>query len=144
MKAMENYNFSYVIPIRYSDLDPQWHVNNARFLSFIEQARYAYLIELGLWDGVDFFNLGLIVADIHMAYLAPIALGQTVRVYIRADRLGNKSLTFAYEIRDEETGLLHARAETVMVAYDYHTHQSIPLPQAWRERINAHEAGQGA
>ena len=137
---MTQFNFSYPIPIRYSDLDPQWHVNNARFLSFIEQARYAYLIELDLWDGVDFFNLGLIVADIHMAYLAPIELGQTVRIYIRADRLGNKSLTFAYEIRDEATGLLHARAETVMVAYDYHTHQSITLPQSWRERITAYEA----
>lgn len=127
------------ITVRYGDLDPQWHVNNARFNTYIEQARYDYLAALGLWDGEDFFKCGVIVADVHIAYLAPIALGQKVRVDIRVARLGNKSFTFEYQIVDDETGQVFGRAETVMVAYDYYAKTSIPIPDDWREKITKFE-----
>ena len=67
---MSVFRFHIPIDIRYGDLDPQWHVNNARYLTFLEQGRMEYLRALNLWDGEDFFKLGLIVADIHIAYLA--------------------------------------------------------------------------
>ncbi len=76
---MADYKFYYPIQIRYSDLDPQWHVNNARFLSFIESARLAYIQHLNLWDGKSFRDLGLIVADAHLVYLKPIELGQNIQ-----------------------------------------------------------------
>ena len=60
---MSTFHFIYPIQIRYGDLDPQWHVNNARFVTYLEQSRFAYLVELGLFDGKGFFDLGLIVAD---------------------------------------------------------------------------------
>lgn len=136
---MTPFKFSIPIQVRYGDLDPQWHVNNARFNTFIEQARYEYLQHLQLWDGQDFFKCGVIVADVHMAYLAPIELGQKVRVDIRTSRLGNKSLTFEYQIVDNESGQVFGRAETVMVAYDYYAKQSIPVPDDWRAKIKAFE-----
>lgn len=123
------------IPIRYGDLDAQGHVNNARFLTFVENARIFYLKDLGLWDGEDFLNLGLIVADAHIAYRAPILFGQTVKVESRVTHMGNKSLRFAYRLEEAQTGQLFADAETVMVAYDYHTLQSIPIPDDWRAII---------
>ena len=101
--SMKTFNYSIPIDIRYGDLDPQWHVNNSRFLTFLEHARLSYLIHLGLFDGENFFDFNLIVADIHIAYLAPIQLTQKVAVYMRCERIGNKSLTFVYEIRDEDT-----------------------------------------
>ena len=36
---MDDFKFHHPIEVRYSDLDPQGHVNNARFLTFFEQAR---------------------------------------------------------------------------------------------------------
>jgi acyl-CoA thioester hydrolase len=137
---MSYFHFYYPIQVRYGDLDPQWHVNNAHFITFIEQARFAYLVELGLFDGISFVDLGLIVADVHMAYLAPIALGQSIRVGVRVSRIGKKSLTFEYRIEDETTTLLLATAETVMVAYDYHSHASQPVSAAWREKIEQYES----
>jgi len=137
---MPNFYFYYPIQVRYGDLDPQWHVNNAHFITFIEQARFAYLLELGLFDGVSFVDLGLIVADVHMTYLAPIALGQSIRVGVRVARIGHKSLTFEYQIEDEATAQPLATAETVMVAYDYHTHTSQPVSAAWREKIEKYES----
>lgn len=136
---MDNFRFSYPIQVRYGDLDPQWHVNNARFNTYIEQARFAYLIELGLFDGKSFFDLPLIVADVHVAYLAPIALGQAIRVGVHVTRIGKKSLTFEYRIEDETTGQPLASAETVMVSYDYPTRQSTPVSAHWRQVLSAYE-----
>jgi len=135
----EGFRFFYPIQVRYGDLDPQWHVNNARFLTYLEQARLAYLIHLGLFDGHSFLDLGLIVADIHIAYLAPIALMEVLRVGVRTVRLGNKSIKMEYLIENPNTGQAKARAEVVMVAYDYHRQVSVPLSAHWRETIAAFE-----
>jgi acyl-CoA thioester hydrolase len=77
---MTDYNYKYPLQVRYGDLDPQWHVNNARFNTYFEQARTAYLMDLGLFDGKSFFDLGLIVADVHIAYKLPVALGQKIKL----------------------------------------------------------------
>ena len=129
-----------LIPVRYGDLDAQGHVNNARFLSYVEHARITYLKVLGLWDGVDFLNLGLIVADAHIAYRAPIEFGATIRVIGGVVSMGTKSLRFTHRLEDDATGQLYAEAEMVMVAYDYHTRQSIVIPDDWREKISAFES----
>ena len=136
---MSDFKFSIPIQVRYGDLDPQWHVNNSRFLTYLEQGRFEYLHSLKLFDGRSFFDLGLIVADIHVAYLAPIELGQNIHVFVKTTKIGNKSLVIAYEIRADIDQKILATGETVMVAYDYHTHQSIPVPEAWRNRIQKYE-----
>jgi len=136
---MSDFHFYCPIQLRYSDLDPQWHVNNARILTFLEQARFTYITELGLFKGNNFFDLGLIVADVHVAYTAPIELGQSVRVGVRTSRIGNKSLTFEYQVEDENAHQVLAKGETVMVAYDYHTRTSMPVPAEWRQVIGKFE-----
>jgi acyl-CoA thioester hydrolase len=136
---MPDFHFYYPIQIRYGDLDPQWHVNNAHLVTFLEQARFAYLVEVGLFDGEHFFDLGLIVADIHVAYQAPIQLMHKVRIGVRVARIGNKSLTFEYQVEEEASAAALARAETVMVAYDYHSHTSQPVSDAWRAKIALYE-----
>ena len=136
---MADFHFYYPLQVRYGDLDPQWHVNNAHFVTFLEQARIAYLLELGLFDGEHFFDLGLIVADVHVSYLAPILLTQKIRIGVRVARIGTKSLTFEYLVEEEAGAAPLARAETVMVAYDYPTHTSLPVSDAWREIISHFE-----
>lgn len=136
---MSAYHFSIPIEPRYADLDPQWHVNNVRFLAYLEQARLTYLVQLGLWDGSDFNQLGLIVADIHIAYLNPMTLWQKGQVEMRTERIGNKSLTFTYRLINVEDGSVFATAESVMVAFDYVTQKSIRVPDDWREKISAYE-----
>jgi len=136
---MSAFKFFYPLQIRYGDLDPQWHVNNAHSVTLIEQGRTAYLVELGLWDGVDFNNLGLIVADVHISYKAPVRLFQNVQVGVRVARIGTKSLVMHYSMEDRDDGQVLATAETIMVAFDYHTHQSIPVPEDWKQKIRTYE-----
>lgn len=136
---MNQFNLYIPILVRYGDLDPQWHVNNSRFVTFIEQARFEYLIQAGLWDGKDYFNLGVIVADQHIAYLGQIFMGQHIHVGVGVTRIGTKSLTFEYVIADVESGQILAKAETIMVAYDYHQHTSVPVSAEWRKKISTFE-----
>jgi acyl-CoA thioester hydrolase len=136
---MSEFRFFYPVQIRYADLDAQWHVNNARFLTILEQARLSYIRQLGLWDGKSFLDLGLIVADVHIAYKAPIELEEEVQVALRVDRIGNKSMTMINEIRNAKDGSLKAQAEVVMVTYDFHSKATIPVPESWRKTITEFE-----
>ena len=136
---MNEFRFYHPIEVRYSDLDPQGHVNNAKFLTYLEQARIEYIGKLGLWDGSSFLDVGIILADAHITFRAPILFGQQVQVGVCVSRLGNKSLNMEYRLENINSGKPHADASTVLVAYDYRNKQTIPIPQKWREAIKAFE-----
>jgi len=137
---MSAYRFSIPVEVRYGDLDPQGHVNNARHLTYFEQGRIQYLIHLGLFTtGQSFMDVGLIVAEARVTYLAPVHFGQTVRVGTRTARIGNKSLSVEHSLFDGAAGTELATGSTVLVAYDYRAEKSMPLPDEWRDKITNFE-----
>jgi len=136
---MEGYRYIHPIEVRYGDLDPQGHLNNAKYLTYIEQARINYIRHLGLWDGGSFLDIGIILADARITYRAPIMFGQDVHVAVRVAHLGNKSLTMEYQLENGESGEVFATAITVQVAYDYKNSCTIPIPESWRVRISEFE-----
>jgi acyl-CoA thioester hydrolase len=133
---MSDFRFYHPIEVRYGDLDPQGHVNNAKYLTYFEQARVAYLIELGLFTkDQSFMKIGVILADIHIAYFAPIYFGQNIQVGVHAAKLGNRSMTWEQNVVDAETGKELAKGEIVIVTYDYEQAKTISIPPEWREKI---------
>jgi len=137
---MTQYRFYHPIEVRYGDLDPQGHVNNAKHLTYFEQARIAYLIELGLFTkDQSFMEIGVILADVHITYLEPIYFGQNIKVGVHPAKLGNKSMTWEQNIMDAATGKELATGEVVMVTYDYREEKTISIPEEWREKISAFE-----
>lgn len=136
---MNSYRFKYPITVRYGDLDPQWHVNNTRFLTFAEQARFAYLMEQDLFDGKSFWDLPLIVGDIHCRYRVPIDPGVTVIISTGILSIGNKSLVMGSLITSEDGSIVHAEIETVMVAYDYRTKKAVPVSDELRATFEIYE-----
>jgi acyl-CoA thioester hydrolase len=136
---MPDYLFYHPIEVRYGDLDPQGHVNNAAYLTYFEQARIQYIKHLQLWKSADFIDIGIILADAHVTFKAPVLFGQHVQVGVRVTRLGNKSLTMEYILEDQDTRQLLATASTTLVTYEYHTNQTIPIPDDWRSAMVAFE-----
>lgn len=133
---MSQFRFYHPIEVRYGDLDPQGHLNNAKHLTFFEQARVAYMIELGLFTkDQSFMELGVIVADVHIVYLAPIYFGQNIKVGVHVAKLGTKSMTWEQNIVDADTDKDLAKGEVVIVTYDYKEEKTVPIPQEWRERF---------
>lgn len=136
---MTEFKFYTSIPVRYGDLDPQWHVNNAHFFTFLEQARISYLVELGLFKGSNFLDFPIIVADAHLSYKQPIPFGVKVDIGVAVTKIGTKSFTFEYAVLDPDHAKVYATGETIMVAFDYHINATVPVSPEWRERIGRFE-----
>jgi acyl-CoA thioester hydrolase len=136
---MSEFRFYHPVEVRYGDLDPQGHLNNAKYLTYIEQARIAYIQHLGLWKGGSFLDVGIILAEARLTFKAPVLWGQPIQVGVRINRLGNKSFDVLYTIEDSHTHREHASGSTVQVAYDYHSAQTTPIPEKWRETIKFFE-----
>ncbi len=142
---MAGYRFFHPIEVRYGDLDPQGHVNNAKFLTYFEQARVQYWTELGFFSkDQSFMEIGVIVADIHIRYQEPVKWGDPIKAGARTVKLGTKSLTLEQCVADTSGSRIHAAGTVVLVAYAYMKHQTMRIPDAWRRRIaefEGHEPG---
>lgn len=137
---MDGYRFTIRLEVRYSDLDAQGHLNHARYFSFMEQARFKYIMALGLWSDMRDFNaVGQIVAEATCTYKRPVLLDQVVEVGVRVSRMGNKSMELEYRMMVGDVEV--ATGRTVQVAYDYAASRSILIPAEWRERVAAFEDG---
>jgi len=133
---MDRFRFFQPIEIRYGDLDPQGHVNNAKYLTYFEQTRVAYLIQLGLFNkGQSFLEVGIILAEAQVTFLSPVGFGTSVHVGARTTRLGNKSFEMVYSLQDAARGQELATGSAILVTFDYHAQQSIPIPENWRKAI---------
>lgn len=132
---MDNFRFYHPIEVRYGDLDPQGHVNNARILTYMEQARIAYFRHLELWQGGSFKDFGVILAEVRVTFRAPIQWGDPLRVGMRIIRLGNKSMTSEHRIDNARDGSESASGTAVLVAYDYYQACTVPIPHAWRMKL---------
>jgi len=130
---MSSADFVHVERVRFRDLDPMGHVNNAVFLTYLEQARVAFFSEMGAATGLEEMNM--IVARVEIDFRAPVRLGQEVEISVRASRFGTKSFDLDYELRVD--GELVAEAKSIQVAYDYDGREAVPVPAQWREKLSA-------
>ena len=119
--------------VRFRDLDPMGHVNNAVFLTYIESARVAFLRSLGA--AVTLEDMSIIVARIEIDFRAPVGFGDNVEISVHASRFGGKSFDLDHELRVD--GKVVAEAKSVLVSYDYGKGEAVELPSEWREKLAA-------
>ena len=137
MARMKGYRYVYAQDVAFRDLDAFGHVNNAVYLTYIENARIGYVREVLAIDSLD--GLLLIVAGIKIDFRSRANLGETLEVGARTTRVGTKSFDLEHEIRSQD-GRLVAEAQTTLVAFDYEGDRTMPIPSEWRERIENHES----
>lgn len=127
-----------VIPVRFRDIDMMGHVNNAVFITMMEQARVEYCEHT---PGFEFSKLryppqeSFILAAIQCDFKAPIPYRATVRVRCGITELGRSSFTMAYELTDAASGMVVATGSSVQVMYDYAVKRPIPMPAPLRRHI---------
>jgi acyl-CoA thioester hydrolase len=102
--------------VRFGDIDVLGHVNNCRYLTYLEDARVTMLRTDPLREGREPLR-GLVVARHEIDYKRPLTFGpDPVRVETWVADLRAGSFTLAYEVRDDDA--VYARASSVIVAYD--------------------------
>jgi acyl-CoA thioester hydrolase len=127
------------IAVRYGDIDMLRHVNNAKYLTYLEQARVQYAIDVLQWDG-NWDTLNMILARVEVDFCKPIFIHDHIAIYSRVSRLGNKSFDMEYVfIRNNDLADITGEAKAVLVAYDTVNQRSHPLPEVMRIRIIEHE-----
>lgn len=141
MTELTDFTYYHPITVRFADLDPQGHVNNAVYLTYLESARLGYYELVGIWGREEGIKTGMVVAHIDIDYLAPIFFGQEIQVGLKLARLGNKSFTLEYVIETVPGKVPLARGTSVMVPYDSITGNSILIPPDWRVKILHFEGG---
>ncbi len=135
-----NLLYTHRVEVRFVDCDPLGHVNNAVYLSYLEQARF------GLWRRLWGFTgetamtaargAGLILARVECDYRLPATYGDTLDVRIGLAGMGRTSFTYDYEVIDAAGGRTIAEARTVIVLYDYATAKPVPLDDARRADLS--------
>ena len=128
------------IKVRFSDLDAMHHVNNATYLSYLEEARIAYFKDVldKPKNGLDF---EAIIAKIEINYHLPIMLGDEVEVATRVSKMGNKSSDVEHLILVNKNGMkvVAASALTKLVSYDYAKQISFATPDRIKKKIEEFE-----
>ena len=124
-----SYRFDAETPLRWVDVDSVGVVNNAVYLSLMEQARYAYFTHLGLMQGHD---IPFVLAAATLQFVKPGRLGMEVRVAARTTRLGTTSFQMDYEVRGGKEVLCKAKATLVFVDEQM---QPTPLPEDFRQSV---------
>lgn len=104
------------VRVRYSDLDAQGHVNNARVLTLLEEARVDWLYADAQHHGADQLVRALVVADLSIQYKRPILFGPPARVSLGVSAVGGASFTVDYVVTSD--GEVVATASTVLVAVE--------------------------
>jgi len=115
---MRSQNKQYV---RWGDLDAFGHVNNATYLVYAQEARYA-------WSKM----LEMVVARAEVDFVAPIYKGDLyLDIEIWVNKIGNSSFGLTYEMKNGDE--LVARVKTVQVTVSMETKKSRPINDAERE-----------
>jgi acyl-CoA thioester hydrolase len=130
---VDGFDFVHRETIRFRDLDAMGHVNNAVYLTYLESARVAFLLEHG--TATSFDALAIIVARIEIDFRSPVGFDGEVEIGVRSGRFGTKSFDLEYELRAGDR--LVAEAKSVCVGYDYSRGEAVPIPDTWRESLAA-------
>ena len=113
--------------IRYADLDPYGHVNNAVYLGFFESIRLAYWRALADLAGFTELEAGdvpgarYVIAETTVRFKAPVYLDDTLHGAASVTRVGNRSYTMDFELRTGELyedGAIVCEGTAAHVFYD--------------------------
>ena len=125
------------IQLRFSDFDVLRHVNNAKYATFMENARVDFFNEI-IAPGHNWEETGILIARLEFDFKIPVLMTDSLYIETHISSIGTKSIVFDHDfIVSGDTGpLLKAKGKSITVCYHYRNQQSIQVPAHWRNRIN--------
>jgi acyl-CoA thioester hydrolase len=132
-------HFSHRLEVRFRDCDAMGHTNNAVYLTYLEQARFAH------WRSLWGFGTpqlppglpGVILARVECDYRRPTKYGEVLEIRLTVAEIGRTSFRYEYEIVDDQ-GRTVLTAKTVQVMYDYTTEKPVPIPDEIKALLAVH------
>lgn len=125
------------IKVRGYHLDVYQHVNNARYLEFLEEARWDGLEQEEGFQWMTANRIAFVVVNININYRRPAVLGDLLKVTSQVQQLNGKSGILSQVITLEPEGQVVADAQIIFVCIDLSTQKALPLEGELRERLEA-------
>ena len=138
--ARSDFAHSYRIRVRWSEVDPQAVVFNARYLDYADIAVTEYwraIRAAGLWDTGPF---ECHVAKAEVNFRKPIRADEELDLMARTSHFGTTSMTTLVEIHGADVEDIRASIELVAVHIDLSDHRPRPLPAIVRTALTSFDA----
>ncbi len=116
------------IKVRGYHLDVYQHVNNARYLEFLEEARWQWLEEQ---------QLAFVVVNININYHRQAVLDDVLAIHSEMKQLNGKSGMIAQRVVLEGSDTVIADAALTFVCIDLRTQKAVALDGELRARLEA-------
>ncbi len=122
--------------VRFRDLDAMGHVNNATFLTYLEEARVRFWDHLAsLHPEIRPDRFPFVLARAEIDYHRPLFLGDRVWIDLWVSRMGNRSFDFSYVLYNTALEEV-ARARTIQVYLE--NGESAPLPDFLKKALEVY------
>lgn len=120
------------MPVRWRDLDAFNHVNNSKYLSYLEEARLQWMLTIP-GQGMD-EHVAPVVAAAHLNYRRPIEWPNEVAIELFVERLGTTSVSIGHRIvAAGDADVTYCDGNVVLVWIDRDSGRAAPLPDAVRD-----------
>lgn len=123
------------IKVRGYHLDVYQHVNNARYLEFLEEARWQWLEEAEAFHWLLEQKLAFVVVNVNINYRRPAVLGDVLVIDSEIMQLNGKSGIIAQRVLLAGQETVVADAALTFVCIDLRTQKAVALEGELRERL---------
>ena len=125
MVSLQDYPFQHKLNTRWKDLDAFRHINNAAYLTYIEDAR---IVLLRRWN-IDYQQKSLIVASVKIDYIKQVNHPSSLVIGQKVSRVGTKSFDIESAVFNEDTSELVCMSTITSVAFDFNKNKTVEVFQ---------------
>lgn len=125
------------IKVRGYHLDVYQHVNNARYLEFLEEARWQWLEDAHAFNWLLEQKLAFVVVNININYRRPAVLGDILEIHSNMVQLNGKSGVLEQRVMLSGKETVVADAALTFVCINLLSQKTVALEGELRERLQA-------
>jgi acyl-CoA thioester hydrolase len=132
----EEFSFFHRVKVRFSETDMFGHVNNTVPFSYFEEARIEFFKSKGFmqeWLKQENDTIP-VVADLQCDYLAQVYFGETVKIYVKAPKVGTSSVDLHY-MGQKEDGSICFVGRGTMVQISKSTGKGSPWTEEMKQLL---------
>ena len=129
---IEDFKFQHPVTTRWKDLDAFRHINNAVYLSYIEDARIELLKR---WE-ITPDRKSVIVASVKIDYYKQVIHPAKLIIGQRITRIGNKSFDISSVVFNDTTNEPVCKSIITIVCFDFSLNQTVPVYEKIKNDYN--------
>lgn len=124
------------IRVRGFHVDVYRHVNNARYLEFLEEARWAFFDAAGLTPLLAEAGCGMAVININISYRHSAVFGDDLLIETAFSRVHPRKVEISQSVCLKDTRQTIVQAQVMLVAFDRQSNKAISFPAPILQHFN--------